>query len=316
MRVLFAADLHIKIGQRNVPKKWQWDRYIELVDYITEYSKEVDLVILGGDIFDSKPSTEEIALYVELISDLRCRTIIIDGNHEASKKGSSWLDDLKSMSVLINDNVLVLTKPATYFGIQFLPYCHLKKEIETLTPESNILVTHVRGAIEPYVKPEVDLELFDKWEVVFAGDLHAHSNSQRNIVYPGSPLTTSFHRKPVETGIIIFDTEAPKDYKFIPLELPQLLRKTVESEKDIKPSPYNHVIYELVGSAASLVSIKDNDLLEKKIIIKENEAKLNLTEATSVEDEIAMYCTEVLNLEDDEIKDIITMYKESNNDNS
>ena len=56
------------------------------------------------------------------------------------------------------------------------------------------MFTHVRGEIPPHVKPEVDLDMFEDFPVVFAGDLHAHSNTQRNIVYPGSPMTTSFHR--------------------------------------------------------------------------------------------------------------------------
>lgn len=310
MKVLFTADLHIKVGQRNVPKEWQKQRYRELFDYIRDISEQVDLVILGGDIFDSRPNTEEIALYVDLISDIRCPCIIFDGNHEASKKGETWLKDLTGLSVLVNDKVKVIDCTDTMYGIQFLPYCRLKKELKTLKPESNILVTHVRGAIEPYVKPEVDLELFDKWDIVFAGDLHAHSNSQRNIVYPGSPLTTSFHRKHVDTGVIIFDTENPKDYEFRVLELPQLIRKTVESEDEIQPSLYDHTIYELKGSSVDIASTSDNSLLDKKIITKQNEAVLDLSSSKSREDEISTYCSEILNLGDDEIKDIITMYLE------
>ena len=64
------------------------------------------------------------------------------------------------------------------------------------------LFTHVRGEIPPHVVPEVDLERFDKFKTVFAGDLHAHENTQRNIVYPGSPMTTSFHRNEVQLQVI------------------------------------------------------------------------------------------------------------------
>ena len=308
MRVLFTADLHIKLGQRNVPRVWQTNRYLELFDYLNEMSKSVDLLILGGDIFDKRPNTEEISLYVQLIQSLACNTIVFDGNHEAEKKGDTWLTDLASMTLLINNNVKIIHETTTLYGIQFLPYCRLHKELKTIKPESNILVTHVRGDIPPYVKAEVDLELFDAWEVVFAGDLHAQSNSQRNIVYPGSPLTTSFHRGTVDTGIIIFDTDNPRDYEFVKLELPQLIRKTVEREEDIKPSAYDHTIYELVGSTADLVITKDNELLDKKIVVKESEAKLDLSTSTSISEEINIYCKEVLKLEEDKIKDILTMY--------
>lgn len=310
MKVLFTADLHIKLGQRNVPKEWQKSRYTDLLNYIEDISKEVDLVILGGDIFDSRPSVEEIAIYVDLVACIKSPCIIFDGNHEACRKGETWLKHLSRLSTLVNSKVKVVDFTTTLFGIQFLPYCRLKKELKTLSPESNILVTHVRGAIEPYVKPEVDLELFDKWDFVFAGDLHAHNNSQRNIVYPGSPLTTSFHRKHVDTGVIIFDTDNPKNYEFRTLTLPQLIRKTVENESEIKASSYDHTIYELKGSSVDMASTVDHTLLDKKIITKQNEAVLDLSASKSKEDEISTYCSEILNLGEDEIKDIITMYLE------
>ena len=34
------------------------------------------------------------------------------------------------------------------------------------------------------------------------------SNCQRNIVYPGSPMTTSFHRSEVTTGYMLIDPES------------------------------------------------------------------------------------------------------------
>jgi len=315
MRVLFIADIHIKVGQRNVPKEWQLQRYEELGIELSQLSEKVDLVILGGDIFDDKPSTLEIDVYCKLIKDIKCKCIVIDGNHEASARGATWLTNLKLMSKLINDNVLILDEACTYYGIQFLPYCKLKTQLETLTPESNILITHVRGAIEPFVKPEVNLEHFDKWEVVFAGDLHSHSNSQRNIVYPGSPLTTSFHRKPVETGVIIFETSNPLEYEFVPLELPQLIRKTVESEAEIKKTQYDHTIYELKGSTVSLTGVEDSELLDKKIFTKENKAKLDLSKSPTLASEVALYCEKVLNLGDDEIEEIKNVLGQEVDDN-
>ena len=67
--------------------------------------------------------------------------------------------------------------------------------------------------------------MFDEFPVVFAGDLHSHSNTQRNIVYPGSPMTTSFHRNKVETGYLLI-SEDTWDWLWYPFQLPQLLRKT------------------------------------------------------------------------------------------
>ena len=111
-------------------------------------------------------------------------------------------------------------------GLEYFPMRIFIVKIIEMFDQSKPLFTHVRGEIPPHVKPEVDLDRFEDFPVVFAGDLHAHSNTQRNIVYPGSPMTTSFHRNEVQTGYLLIN---PSNWRWIwePFELPQLLRKTV-----------------------------------------------------------------------------------------
>ena len=108
----------------------------------------------------------------------------------------------------------------------------------------------MRGEIPPHVLPEVDLDLFEKFKVVFAGDLHAHENTQRNIVYPGSPMTTSFHRSKVQTGYLLIDEDW--SWKWEPFCLPQLIRKTVTDPNDMVPTDFDHTIYELEGDVQDL----------------------------------------------------------------
>ena len=85
MKVLFSADWHIKLGQKNVPRDWQKNRYEKLFEKIHELEREVDIHILGGDVFDKKPDTQELALYFEYIAGITKPTFIYDGNHEATK---------------------------------------------------------------------------------------------------------------------------------------------------------------------------------------------------------------------------------------
>ena len=59
--------------------------------------------------------------------------------------------------------------------------------------------------VPPHVHSEVDLSIFKKFPVVFAGDLHSHSNCQENIVYPGSPMSITFHRNKIENGYLIIE---------------------------------------------------------------------------------------------------------------
>ena len=224
--ILFTADWHIKLGQKNVPLEWAKNRYQMFFNQVSEIEEDVDLHIIGGDLFDRIPTMDELSLYFKFVKSVSVETIIYDGNHEATRKNKTFFTNLKEVTASINPLVTVIDR--TYYSDDWaiLPYAdlHNKKSIEDIN--SPILFTHVRGEIPPHVVPEVDLERFDKFDIVFAGDLHAHSNTQRNIVYPGSPMTTSFHRHHVKTGYILID----KDWSWTWHEftLPQLLRRTVE----------------------------------------------------------------------------------------
>ena len=79
--ILFTADWHIKLGQKNVPVKWATNRYQMFFDQIYELEKECNMHIIGGDLFDRLPNMEELELYFRFIRGVKIPTIIYDGNH-------------------------------------------------------------------------------------------------------------------------------------------------------------------------------------------------------------------------------------------
>lgn len=306
MKVLFTADLHIKTTQSNIPVDWQKNRYNKLFEKLLEESTIVDIVVIGGDIFDKIPNMEELELYFSLIKDFNKPTFIYDGNHEATKKGKTFLTNLKNVSNLVNSNIHILDKSCEMECIDFIPYC----EIKTFNPKNfhnDLLCTHVRGNIPPHVKAEIDLKKLSKWKTVLAGDLHSYSNSQENILYPGSPLTITFHRELVDTGIIIFDTKTHK-HEWVKFDLPQLLRKTVEKEEDILETKYHYTIYEIIGDINKLSKIKNNDLIDKQLQVKDYSSTLDMSNLNCLEDEITLYCKQILKLKDTDIGELIKVY--------
>lgn len=314
MKILYSADLHIRVGQKNVPKEWQKNRFLMFFDKLKNIAvdQEAALIILGGDIFDRAPNLEELELYFSMITRLPVRTIIYDGNHEATKKGHTFLSNLKQATESINPLISVITE-ATQFKyldavLDIIPYTEIPKlkakshEFKELN--SNIVCTHVRGNIPPHVLPEVDLDFFDRWDVVLAGDLHSYSNCQRNILYPGSPLTTSFHRKEVSTGVIIFDTNT-LNHEWVELKLPQLIRKTVSSQEEIISTEFHHTIYEIEGSSVELADIDvKNDLVDKKLVKKDYTSTLILKDKTIAE-ELEIYLDKVRKFSKSEISKVI-----------
>jgi hypothetical protein len=195
-------------------------------------------------------------------------------------------------------------------GFGILPYAdlHKKGSIEHFDT-SKPLFTHVRGEIPPHVKPEVDLDRFEDFPVVFAGDLHAHSNTQRNIVYPGSPMTTSFHRNEVSTGYLLIN---PNDWswRWDPFDLPQLIRKTVQSTEDMIPTEYHHTIYEIEGDIQQLAEVANSELLDKKVVKRSSEATLVIEKDMSVQDELAEYLMYILEINEDRIPQIIGLFND------
>ena len=310
--ILFTADWHLKLGQKNVPREWALRRYELFFEQIHSLEKECNMHIIGGDLFDRLPNMEELELYFSFIREVQIPTLIYDGNHEATKKNKTFFTQLKQVSRDINPLVQIvdISYYDSDFGFSVLPYAdlHRPESIEKFIQDKP-LFTHVRGEIPPHVKPEVDLDRFEDFPIVFAGDLHAHSNSQRNIVYPGSPMTTSFHRTEVQTGYILIN---PNTWKWMwePFDLPQLIRKTVADPNEMIPTEYHHTIYELEGDIQDLANVKNSDLLDKKVVKRSSEAALVMNKDMSIQEELVEYLAYILELEDDKIQNIVGTFND------
>ena len=310
--ILFTADWHLKLGQKNVPREWALNRYKLFFEQIHSLEQQCNMHIIGGDLFDRLPNMEELELYFSFIREVKIPTIIYDGNHEATKKNKTFFTQLKQVSRDINPLVKIadISYYDSDFSFSILPYADLHREgsIEKFISTAP-LFTHVRGEIPPHVKPEVDLDRFEDFPIVFAGDLHAHSNSQKNIVYPGSPMTTSFHRTEVKTGYILID---PNGWTWIwePFELPQLIRKTVVDPNEMVPTEYHHTIYELEGDIQDLASVKNNELLDKKVVKRNSEAALVISKEMSIQEELVEYLAYILELEDEKIQNIVGTFND------
>ena len=291
---------------------WACSRYKLFFEAIhkLESNEDITMHIIGGDLFDRVPSMDELTLYFDFVKDVTIPTIIYDGNHEATKKNKTFFSNLKRATTDVNPLVEIIDAWAEFPWGTILPYADLhKKGMIELCNTDKPLFTHVRGEIPPHVTPEVDLERFKDFPVVYAGDLHSHSNTQRNIIYPGSPMTTSFHREVVKTGYILIEPSFPEVWTWHEFDLPQLLRKTVSSEVEMIATDFHHTIYEIEGDVADLANIKNSELLDKKVVKRSSEATLNLKDL-SMEEELVEYLSAILNLNDDKIKSIMGVFND------
>lgn len=302
MKVLFTADVHIKLGQKNVPVEWARNRYDMLWDAFAEIQEDCDLFVIGGDVFDKLPNMEELECYFDLVSHCTIPTIIYPGNHEAVKKDTTFLSNLKQVTNRLNDQVQIIDDFYSIDNMDFIPYNVLKEfEKAPHLTHGNICFTHVRGEIPPHVKPEINLDLFSRWDTVLAGDLHSYENCQRNILYPGSPVTTSFHRSRVDTGVIVFDTNT-MEHEWRKLNMPQLIRKTVGVNDPKPPTDFDHTIYQVEGDMQELGELEDNELIDRKVIKRETDVTLILDSEMSLDEEVSEYLRFILQLPEETIE--------------
>jgi len=266
-------------------------------------------------LFDRVPSMDELSLYFDFVKGVTKRTIIFDGNHEATRKNKTFFTNLKRATTSINPLVEVIDEVYYEDDWAILPYAelHQKKSIEMV--DAYYLFTHVRGEIPPHVQPEVDLDRFKRFTYVFAGDLHSHENTQNNIIYPGSPMTTSFHRNLVKTGYLLIDDQThhfDEDWSWTwhEFDLPQLIRKTVETENEMVQTDFHHTIYEIEGDVSDLSNVKNSELLDKKVIKRKTEATLVLDKEMTMEEELNEYLSYILELNEDKVKNILGVFSD------
>ena len=307
MKILFTADVHIKLGQKNVPVAWAKNRFKMFVEQFAEMQESADLVIIGGDVFDRLPTMDEVELYFDFVESFTKPTLIYPGNHEMLKKDTTFLTNLKRSTHRLNPLVSVIDDyyQNSGFDIDIIPYNKLKDyEKNGRAFVGRILCTHVRGEIPPHVKPEVDLDIFASWQVVLAGDLHSYENSQRNILYPGSPYTTSFHRSRVDTGAILLDARS-LEHQWLKFNLPQLIKRTIAADETPVPTDFDHTMYEVQGDMQELGELADSELISSKVLKRDTDSALILDPEMSLDAEVREYLTYILELPEPTIDKVL-----------
>ena len=309
--ILFTADLHIKIGQKNVPIEWAKNRYKLFIEQMNKAEESCNLHIMGGDIFDKVPNMEELEIYFDIVRSCKIRTLIYAGNHEATKKGKTFFTSLKIATHAVNSLVEVIDFIYEENNFTIVPYEFIKvKGIWDKIDKTKVLFSHIRGEIIPHVLPEIDLTLIEEFPVVYLGDLHSHNNCQRNMVYPGSPMVTSFHREKVKTGYILIESTNLTNWTWHEFNLPQLIRKTVSNQEEMIQTYPDHTIYEIEGSVVDLGAIKNNSLLDKKLVKRSTDTALILNKEMTLVQELVEYFRYILELPEEQIEGALVAYND------
>ena len=89
-----------------------------------------------------------------------------------------------------------------------------------------------------------------------------------------------------------------------------LFRKTVANEDEMIPTEFDHTIYEVEGDIQDLATVKNSELLDKKVVKRKSEATLIMDKEMSIQEELVEYMTYILEINPDKIPDIIGTYND------
>lgn len=277
MRILSSADWHINLHKKKIPYLWQMNRYQEMFDKLHTLEKDCDVHVIAGDLFDKEPETDESSLLLSFLNSVTIPTIVIPGNHEATSKGKTFWDHFKFKNTIPNPLVHIFTENGRIElcgqGFCMFPYGSVQTNQLPAFVKDDILVTHIRGEVPPHITAEYDFEKLRPWKLVLLGDLHFnHRYQDFNVYYPGSPVNTTFDRDDSRDYGVDIITMNANDYtvKFVPLNLPKLIRKTIKAGEINKmiSNGSDHTIFEVVGSVDELAKVEKTDLLDKKMVSK------------------------------------------------
>ena len=73
---------------------------------------------------------------------------------------------------------------------------------------------------------------------------------------------------------------------------------------------FHHTIYEIEGDVSDLSNIKNNELLDKKVIKRKTEATLILDKEMTIEEELNEYLSYILELEENKTKNILGVFSD------
>ena len=305
-KILNSADWHIHLHKKKVPWKWQYDRFQAFFDKLLELETQCDVHVIAGDIFDKKPEPDEVALFLSYVHRVKRPTFIIPGNHEATSRGETFLKHFSGEYRINNPMVEIICYNASRsldsINLQFFPYGEMQLDKLPHPVKEHILVTHIRGEVPPHITAEYNFEKLRPWKLILCGDLHFnHKYKDFPLYYPGSPMNTSFDRTDDrEYGVnIITGTVDDYEVRFVDLNLPRLLRKTISNKEEMIADPVNHVVYEVVGSVDQLAKIENSELLDKRIVKKNDSKSVLELEGLSLTEELEKYLIHA-NVEDTE----------------
>ena len=99
------------------------------------------------------------------------------------------------------------------------------------------------------------------------------------------------------------------EHEWRKLQLPQLIRKTVNVEDPKPATDYDHTIYQVEGDMQELGELEDSELIDRKVIKRDTDSALILDAEMSMAEEVKEYLTYILELPEQTIESVLKEFQ-------
>ena len=247
MKIGIISDLHLGYS------RFEDDSYAQAEKMIEDASEKTDIIIVAGDIFDSRiPKLEAIKNAVDIFKKSKVDVVAIHGNHERRTRGFE-----NPLGILASAGVIKYLDNSQYgfeknnektviLGVGSIPEEYAEDEIKKVVEEfsaptdaKKILVIH-QNVVELVEQGGVSIEFLDKlpFDLIVNGHIHKkHIKLDGKLIIPGSTVITQLKKEEMEPkGYYIYETDSKKS-EFIEMPTRKFFYEELEfseaSEKDI-----------------------------------------------------------------------------------
>lgn len=262
-KIIHIADLHFRTYKRHQEYREQSEKFFKEVDDILKsYNKdEVRIAILGDLVHQKITISNELSMILSWFLNecaVRCKTIIIPGNHDLLENNADRLDSITPIvEMMRNDNIVYLKNSVCHLddNIVWCPYSMLehnsRPDIENAKDQYGDTRKYVglyHGALSGsrtdlgFDIEGGDLTQFEGLDIVLLGDIHMRQHLTYNgtpIVYSGSLIQQDFGESYKGHGYLLWDVETKKytehdiknEYGFYTFKINSL--EDIEEDKEV-----------------------------------------------------------------------------------
>ncbi|MCX8200427.1 MAG: metallophosphoesterase family protein [Candidatus Micrarchaeota archaeon] len=221
MKVAILGDFHFGYD------RFYDDSFVQAEQALLRAQDEADLLIVAGDIFDSRtPKQEVIARAIEIFRKLHKKVIVIHGTHERRPQGFANPVDILVKAGLVESchaHAVVVElggEKVAVYGMGGVPEEYAKAALERLAPKPvegafNIFMFHQNlKELMPQVENGLTMDdLPQGFQLYVDGHLHkSHfiEKGGRILLIPGSTVLTQVRREEKVKGFYVYDTATRK----------------------------------------------------------------------------------------------------------